>query len=107
MEVSFTRLPMSVPCPVPVTPETREAVRDGEPIAEDERTDLCAVDAYWMIGAQVTCDVHLRIACVQLELDYDALCAEAGGPMDMEDVPYLERRRYSQEDARRIDALSR
>jgi hypothetical protein len=96
-EVSFTRLGISLPCPVPVIPGTPDTMRDGEPIPLDERTEKCAVDAFWMIGGQVTCDVHLREACGLLGIDYDDLLAEAGGEFRTEGKPWRERHRYRQE----------
>jgi hypothetical protein len=98
LEVSFMRLPISLPCPVPVVPGTPDTIRDGEPIPLQERTERCAVDAFWMIGGQVMCDVHLRVACALLGVDYDELLAEAGGEFRVEGKPWHERHRYAQED---------
>lgn len=100
--VQFMRLPISLPCPVPVVPGTPDVLRDdGEPIPMAERTEACAVDAFWMIGAQVCCDVHLRDCCTLLGLDYDGLLEEAGGPASTENKPWAERHRYDQEDAKK------
>lgn len=100
-EVQFTRLSISLPCPVPVLPGTPETMREGEPVSLDERTEACAVDAFWMIGGQLTCDVHLRQACELLDIDYASLEEESGGPYTTEEKPWAERRRYDQESARK------
>lgn len=97
-EIQFLRLPLSLPCPVPVLPGTSTTMRDGDPIPLDERTEACHVDAFWLIGAQVTCDVHLREACGLMGIDYDELDAESGGPYATEDSPWEERHRYPQPD---------
>lgn len=97
-QVNFARLPISLPCPVPVVPGTPDTMRDGEPIPLEERTEKCAVDAFWMIGGQVTCDIHLREACGLLGIDYDELVEEAGGAFSIESKSWHERHRYRQED---------
>jgi hypothetical protein len=89
-------------------------MRDGEPIPMEDRTEKCCVDAFWMIGAQVTCDVHLRVACNVLGIDYEGLLDEAAESPDYgypkaeilagwqryESVPWAERHRYPQEMAK-------
>jgi hypothetical protein len=89
-EVHIARLPISLPCPVPVLPGTPDTMRDGEPIPLEERTEACAVDAFWMIGAQVCCDIHFRIALDLLKLDYDDVQEEAAGNYDIPAEPLLE-----------------
>jgi hypothetical protein len=96
MEVQISRLPISLPCPVAVLPGTPQTMRDGEPIPMEERTEACAVDAFWAIGGQILCDVHLREACELLEIDFDGLVDEAGGSASCEDKPWAERHRYEQ-----------
>jgi hypothetical protein len=98
-KVHFMRLPISLPCPVPVVPGTPDTCRGDEPIPLEQRTERCCVDAFWMIGGQITCDIHLREACRFLGIDYDDLLAEAGGPASTEDKPWHERHRYAQPDA--------
>jgi len=101
-QVSFLRIPISLPCPVPVLPGTPTTMdEEGEPIPVAERTEKCAVDAWWMIGAQVTCDVHLREACGLLDLDFDGIVEEAtcGRGLNMRELqPWGERHRYAQDD---------
>lgn len=109
--VFFTRLPISLPCATPVVPTTGVAVRNGEPVPMEERTEFCAVDAFWMMGALPCCDIHLRDVCALIEVDYEGLLVEAAhnpaygtDPDDIlahwregEKVPWSERHRYEQE----------
>jgi hypothetical protein len=106
----FQRLPITLPCPVPIEAGTGRAIGDdGQPIPLKERTELCAVDAGWMIGAQVMCDYHLRQIFDNgwMEGTYEELVAEAyeEWPERIPEVvadslrPWSERRRYSQEQA--------
>lgn len=99
--VHFSRLPISLPCPVAVLPGTPTTMRDGDVIPMEERTEACAVDAFWAIGGQITCDVHLREACELMGVDYDDLVEEAGGHASCEDAPWEERFRYPQENVKR------
>lgn len=108
-EVEIMRLPLTSPCPVPVTPQGATLTDDGDPIPLDERTELCAVDAGWMMGAQRVCDVHLRIACAFVGIDFDGVVREAFEPYGEDAVvkalartaqPWEERHRYSQDEAR-------
>lgn len=109
-EVSIIRLPLTSPCPVPVVPITGETIRDGEAISIAERTELCGVDAGWMIGMQRVCDVHLRIFCEVGGIDFDEVIRETFEPHGQEAVrkaleraavPWRDRDRYSQEETRR------
>lgn len=109
--VEIMRLPLSSPCPVPVTPEGKTLDDNGDPIPMELRTELCAVDADWMIGAQRCCDIHLRIG---MELGgigadvggFDGLLEEACAGPYLEHIkeqaarPWGERHRYSQEEAK-------
>ncbi len=95
--VHFARVGLSLPCPVPVVPGTpRTMDDDGEPIPLEQRTEACAVDAWWFIGGQPVCDIHLREACDLLGLDADSVLDEGGRAGD-DGVPWEERHRYSQE----------
>lgn len=97
-QVHFHRIPISLPCPVPVLPGSPDTMTvDGSVIPLEQRTEKCGVDAFWFIGAQPTCDVHCRQACELLDIDYDDLLAEAGGPADVERKPWNERHRYPQD----------
>ena len=99
-KVGFLRLPISLPCPVPIRPgDPSNLDADGEPLPLEDRTERCAVDAFWMVGNQVTCDVHLRQFCAIAGLDYDDIEREAGGPFSIEQLPWHQRHRYSQEQA--------
>jgi hypothetical protein len=95
-EVMFCRLPISLPCPVAVLPGTPQTMRGDDVIPMEERTEACALDAFWMLGGQLLCDVHAREACELLGIDYEDLLAEAGGPARCETVPWPERHRYEQ-----------
>lgn len=54
-EIPIMRVPISLPCQVRVLPGT--PVADG-PI--EDRTEFCAVDAWWMVGTGLICTRHLR-----------------------------------------------
>lgn len=76
-----------------VVPGTPDVMRDGEPIPLEERTERCCVDAFWMIGRQVVCDIHLKAALplLGIESGYEGLLEEG--------QPWHERHRYPQEEA--------
>lgn len=57
--VTITRVPISTPCPVRVTPDGKTLNAQNEPLPIEERTEWCAVDASWMLGMQRVCDCHL------------------------------------------------
>lgn len=84
------RVPISLPCNVPVLPGTPDC---SAPI--DQRTERCAVDAYWMVGRAMVCDHHIRGA---LEDDMLAVLREEY-PWVEEPPPWAEMTRYAQEDA--------
>lgn len=105
------RVPLTTPCPVKVRPDGVAITEDGEVLPDEVRTEYCAVDAQWMMGAQRVCDVHLR-ECVDI-LDaitgtFEDVVREAFLPYG-EDActraigeafrPWSARKRYSQEDA--------
>lgn len=97
--VVIMRALFSLPCPVPVVPGTPEVLgADGWPLPLEQRTEKCCVDAWWMIGNQVTCDIHLRVACGHLKIDFDEVIEESGGLNHQEKLPWAERHRYSQDD---------
>ena len=103
--VLFFPLPIQLACPVRVTP-TGDTMRNGEPIPMEERTERCAVWAHWMIGGQVSCDVHTAIACELLGIDFDDLVTEAGRRVEDARSPWAERRRSTQEDAELTEQTS-
>lgn len=54
-ELTIMRVPISLPCMVPVLPGTCDT---GAPI--EQRTETCNVDAWWMLGRAMICTLHLR-----------------------------------------------
>lgn len=75
--VDFTWCPLLLPCPVPVTEDGRTLDADGQPLPMEDRTRECGQDAGWVIGAQLSCDEHTRLACGFMGVDYDELEREA------------------------------
>lgn len=106
-EVHFTPLPIQLACPVPVTPDGRTLDDAGDPIPLAERTERCAVWAHWMIGLQIACDYHTRVACEAMGVDFDDLVIEAGRSVEDARRPQSERERSTQEDAARSEAATR
>lgn len=107
MKYSVMRIPLVglIVCDVPVLPGTPTAMVDGEPLPLEERTELCAQDAHWMIGMQPVCDHHLRESLALLEDDgqraWDEIVSECRwGDPDV--TPWDVARRHSQEEARRM-----
>jgi hypothetical protein len=107
--VEFTRLPITSPCPVPVEAETGRTFDDeGEPLPMEDRLELCAVDAAWMIGAQRICGHHLRDLFARgfFEGTYDQLVRDFYGAeyvdyvLEKDARPWSEWHRYSQEETR-------
>lgn len=97
----FMPLPILLACPVPVTADGRTIDDNGEPIPLEQRTERCSVWAHWMVGGQVTCDIHLADACELLGIDFGGLVIEAGREVAEARVPWAERKRSTQEDAER------
>lgn len=98
IEIQFTPVPMTgvLGCGVPVLPGTAEI---DAPL--EDRTELCAVDAHWLIGLVPTCDHHARAVCEIAEIDWKGVVAEAGREMSSAERPWGERKRHSQAEARR------
>jgi hypothetical protein len=71
IELDISRLPISLPCPIPVLPNTPRTDADAE-----AKTDTCRVDAWWMVGFAVICDVHFRQMCELVGEDYDDIVAQ-------------------------------
>jgi hypothetical protein len=105
VQVTFTALPIQVACPVPVAPGGRTVDDDGEPLPMEQRTERCAVPAHWMLGRQVSCDIHTAMACEVMGIDFDGLVREAG--RDVEDArrPRDRRRRDTQEAAQQTHEI--
>lgn len=101
-EVIITPLPIVgiVGCCVPIVPGTEGDT--AEPI--DKRTELCAIDANWIIGAIPTCDVHLRVVADQVGWDWSGLVEEAERDLAAANRPWGERERHSQEHTRANEA---
>lgn len=95
--IQFTPVPIlgCIGCGVPVLPGTPNADADLS-----ERTELCAVDAHWIIGMVPTCDTHVKHVCGLLEIDWPGVVAEAGRDLADAERPWADRLRHSQEDAR-------
>ena len=100
-EVVFTRVPITglVGCCVPVLPGTPDA---DAPLAQ--RTELCAVDADWMVGMVPTCDVHAQYVCNVMDIDWPELVAESGRDLAHASRSWSARQRHSQENAREHQA---
>jgi hypothetical protein len=87
--VPYMRVPISLPCEVPVLPGTGDT---HAPI--EERTELCSTDAWWMFGRAMICSYHLRETFGTEE--FDALCDEIpGGINPSEYRPWTELYRYT------------
>lgn len=110
-EVEITRVPFTTPCPVRVNQEGLTLDVDGKILPDAERSEYCAVDAGWMIGAQRCCDVHLRVAIDLggIEASFDGLLDEVFGEFGLfyleqarerANRPWSERPRYTQDEAR-------
>jgi hypothetical protein len=101
-----TRVPISLPCVMPVRPGTEGECDLREP---DDRTELCATDAWWMIGAMPICDQHLRVGLREMGDDYEDMLREyrrrhplpmMGVPNEDERLPWSRRHRYPESIAR-------
>lgn len=85
------RVPISLPCQVPVLPGTDDCVAPIE-----LRTERCAVDAYWMMGRAMVCDHHIRHSMEPETLD---LVLKEYPWVELEPRPWNEMHRYPQEQA--------
>lgn len=96
MSQPIYRVPISLPCTVPVVPGTPDA---GAPIGE--RTETCNVNAWWVIGRAPICHRHLNEGA---DGAADELAAEmradgADVPNATERTPWAEQHRYEQNPA--------
>lgn len=85
------RVNISLPCTIPVLPGTPDT---DAPI--EQRTEVCAVDAFWVVGLAHICDHHLAQA-----LGEDFAEVTAGHEATYHGMPWAERHRYDQESTRR------
>jgi hypothetical protein len=95
----IARLEVAEACVMPVRPGTEGDCRPGEP---DDRTELCATDAWWLLGDLAVCDQHLRYALRVAGDDYEAMLARyrsrfpdvaEGIPTAPEQLPWSQRPR--------------
>src|SRR5262249_43655433 len=95
----IARLEVAEACVMPVRPGTEGDCRPGEP---DDRTELCATDAWWLLGDLAVCDQHLRYALRMAGDDYEAMLARyrsrfpdvaEGIPTAPEQLPWSQRPR--------------
>ena len=96
--VSIMPVPITglIGCCVPILPGT-----EGEwdhPL--EQRTELCAVDANWIVGMVPTCDVHLKTFCEEGGIDWPGVVAETQRKIEDCERPWTERKRHSQAVAR-------
>lgn len=96
-EIHFMRVPITgtMGCVVPVLPGTQDT---DAPL--EERTELCAIDADWLVGACPTCDLHAKLVCEAVDIDWSGVVAEAERDPQRANRPAEDRERHSQEDAR-------
>jgi len=97
-EIRFTRVPITgtIGCGVPVLPGTPDA---DAPL--EDRTELCAVDAHWIIGMVPTCDHHARLVCSMTDIDWPGVLAEVERDPGSAEQPWADRMRHPQVDARK------
>lgn len=108
--IMFRRMPLTTPCPVPVTADGRSFGEDGMPLPMEERPQLCAVEAGWLIGAQRLCDYHVAEMFANgliegtLEDLFEEAYAEWPGAaeeaLEKARIPWARRKRNSQKAAR-------
>lgn len=95
--VVITPVPITgtIGCCVPVVPGTPDIDAPME-----RRTEMCAVDANWIVGACPTCDIHAKVMCEAAGWDWPELWQEAGRTPESVVAPWATRQRHSQEAAR-------
>lgn len=107
MAVSYriARLEIAEACAMPVRPGTEGDCRPCEP---DDRTELCATEAWWLLGDLALCDQHLRYALAAAGDDYEAMLARYRRrfPNVALEIPASERLPWSQR-PRRLDRVRR
>ena len=95
-DIPVMRIPISLPCNVPVLPGTPDT---DAPI--EQRTERCAVDAWWMLGQATICTLHLRGVLPDVLADVEA-DPEFHGYNATELLPWVQMHRYEQTDARPV-----
>ena len=94
-----TRLQAADACVMPVRPGSEGAC---DPRTPDDRTELCATEAWWLLGDLGLCDQHLRQALAAAGDSYQAMLARyrrrfpelvAGVPFESERLPWSQRPR--------------
>ncbi len=105
----IARLEVAEACVMPVRPGTEGDCRPCEP---DDRTEVCATDAWWLLGDLAVCDQHLRYALLVAGDSYEEMLARyrsrfpgaaEGIPTQPELLPWSQRPRR-QDRERRIVA---
>jgi len=96
-QVQFTPVPIigMLGCCVPVVPGTTDT---DAPI--EQRVELCAIDANWIVGMVPTCDVHVRFICEMLGIDWPGLVEEANRDLEHANRGAPERQRHPQDAVR-------
>jgi hypothetical protein len=89
-DIEVMRIPISLPCQVPVLPGTPDTTADIT-----NRTERCAVDGFWMVGVAIICDLHLRDL---LGDSYETTCGDVA-LSPRETLPWAEMHRYDQTSA--------
>lgn len=104
-EYQVARVNLSLPCSVPVVPDTP---RTDAPM--EQRTEKCHVDAWWFVGPLPICDLHFREFCEMTGDSYsdvvESISRTWPGPIpyDAERKPWSEMHRYEQESAAGVSA---
>lgn len=99
LDYRVARLQAAQACVMPVRPGTQG---DCTPCRPDDRTELCATPAWWLLGDLALCDQHLRRALHIAGADYAVMLARyrsrfpelvAGVPTEDELLPWSRRPR--------------
>lgn len=95
--IVFTPVPITglLGCCVPVIPGTQDT---DAPL--EQRTELCAIDANWVVGSVPTCDIHVRQVCEMTGIDWPGVVSESGRDLAHANRPAGERECHTQEQTR-------
>lgn len=108
----IARLRDAEACVMPVRPGTEGDCRPSRIGDPDDRSELCATDAWWLLGDLAVCDQHLRVALEAAGDNYEAMLARYRSrfpaldgeiPSQAELLPWSQRPRRP-ERARRVGA---